>query len=29
VLEPTDADGGPKPPKLAPISGTLRADLLK
>jgi transcription termination factor Rho len=29
VLEPADADGGPKPAQLAPGSGTLRADLLK
>ena len=29
VLEPVEVDGGPKPPKLAPASGTLRADLLK
>jgi transcription termination factor Rho len=30
VLEPpTDRAGGPQPPKLAPVSGTLRADLLK
>jgi transcription termination factor Rho len=28
VLEPS-GDGGPKPPELAPTSGTLRADLLK
>jgi transcription termination factor Rho len=28
VLEP-GGDGGPKPPQLAPTSGTLRADLLK
>src|SRR3954469_11419238 len=30
VLEPpADSAGGPQPPKLAPVSGTLRADLLK
>jgi transcription termination factor Rho len=29
VLEPGDTAGGPKPPQLAPASGTLRADLLK
>jgi transcription termination factor Rho len=30
VLEPTDdVAAGPQPPKLAPASGTLRADLLK
>jgi transcription termination factor Rho len=31
VLEPVEdgAAGGPQPPKLAPTSGTLRADLLK
>jgi transcription termination factor Rho len=29
VLEPADVGAGPQPPKLAPASGTLRADLLK
>jgi transcription termination factor Rho len=29
VLEPGDTSSGPQPPKLAPHSGTLRADLLK
>jgi transcription termination factor Rho len=29
VLEPGDTASGPQPPKLAPHSGTLRADLLK
>jgi transcription termination factor Rho len=29
VLEPGETGSGPQPPKLAPHSGTLRADLLK
>jgi transcription termination factor Rho len=29
VLEPVEVGSGPQPPKLAPASGTLRADLLK
>jgi transcription termination factor Rho len=29
VLEPGNTSSGPQPPKLAPASGTLRADLLK